>query len=101
MSGKRRSVFLHILLWPAILVCFLKAVLALENGQEDKAKEQLEAAVRRAAVACYAAEGAYPENLEYMQEHYGIQYDEKRYTIMYEVFASNLMPDITVLENER
>ena len=27
------------------------------------------------------------------------QIDEERYTVIYEIFASNLMPDITVLDN--
>ena len=34
-----------------------------------------------------------------MQEHYDLQYDKTAYTVRYELFASNLMPDITVLEN--
>lgn len=49
-------------------------------------------------MACYAAEGIYPPNLDYLREHYGIQIDETRYMVVYDVFASNLMPDITVLE---
>ena len=35
-----------------------------------------------------------------MEERYGLQIDTDRYTVYYDVFASNLMPDITVLENE-
>ena len=56
--------------------------------------------MRRAAVACYAAEGIYPPTLEYLEEHYGVQVDRERYTVVYDVFASNLMPDVTVLEHE-
>ena len=37
-------------------------------GTLNTIKEQLETAVRRAAVACYAAEGAYPQDLAYMQQ---------------------------------
>ena len=59
---------------------------------------QLEEALRRTAVSCYAAEGVYPPTLEYMEEHYGIQIDRTRYTVHYEVFATNIMPDITVLD---
>ena len=66
---------------------------AAEMGME------LEEAVRRGCVACYAAEGRYPPDLEYLKEHYGIQVDEGRYTVRYDAFAENLMPDITVLEN--
>jgi len=56
--------------------------------------------ILHSAVACYAAEGIYPPTLEYLEEHYGIQVDREQYTVMYEIFASNLMPDVTVLENE-
>ena len=81
-----------------IVCCFLLAVQHLEDGRRAEGKAELEDALRRAAVACYAAEGIYPPNLEYMEEHYGIRIDEGRYTVMYVPIASNLMPDITVLE---
>ena len=48
----------------------------------------------------YAMEGAYPESLEYLKEHYGLNYDETRYIINYEVMGSNLMPDVMVLEKQ-
>ena len=81
-----------------ILLFFLTALHNLKAGNGDEGKEQLEQALTRSAVACYAAEGIYPPNVEYMKEHYGIQIDEERYIVQYEVFAENLMPDITVLE---
>ena len=56
-------------------------------------------AIQRASIQCYAIEGQYPPSVEYLEEHYGIQVDEARYTVAYDVFASNMMPDITVLEN--
>ncbi len=60
----------------------------------------METALRRAAVACYATEGIYPPNLDYLTDRYGIQIDENRYLVHYEIFADNLMPDITVLGKE-
>ena len=84
----------------AALVWFLTAVSNLEAGRQNEGRAQLEDAIRRAAVACYAAEGIYPPDLTYLEEHYGVQVDEARYTVDYNVFASNLMPDITMLENE-
>ena len=60
---------------------------------------QMEQAVRRSAVACYAAEGSYPPDLDHLREHYGLQVNEKRYLVDYTVFAENLMPEITVLRN--
>lgn len=79
---------------------FLVAVQNLDSDQGYEAKLQLEDALRRTAVACYAAEGVYPPSVEYMEEHYGIQIDEKRYVVHYQVFASNIMPEITILEKD-
>ena len=92
------------ILFPALVLCivlfFFTALSNLRSGQTDEGREQLEASVRRAAVACYAAEGIYPPDLEYLRSHYGLQIDETRYTVHYDIFADNMMPDITVLENE-
>ena len=81
-----------------LLVWFFSAVFHLRDGQKQEGRQQLEEALRRAAVACYAAEGVYPPMLNYLTEHYGVQVDADRYTVFYEVFAENLMPEITVLE---
>ena len=82
----------------AFILCFTNAVSDVRQTQKHQGKEQLELVLKITAAACYAAEGIYPPNLEYLEEHYGIQVDRERYTVVYEVFASNLMPDITVLE---
>lgn len=99
--GKLRRTWLGILaavVILAILLWFFTALNNLRGGQGDEGRQQLETALRRAAVACYAAEGVYPPTLDYLTEHYGVQIEESRYTVFYEIFASNLMPDITVLE---
>lgn len=97
--------FLRSLLLPlaaaAILLCFATALNSLDSSQADESMEQLQTALRRSCVACYAAEGAYPPDLDYLKEHYGIQIDESRYTVHYMMIADNLMPDITVLENKQ
>lgn len=55
-------------------------------------------AVKNAALTCYAVEGAYPDDLEYLKEHYQLSYNEDQYFITYESFASNRLPDIWVTE---
>lgn len=76
------------------------AVGRLSSDGTAEGRDRLEDAVRRAAVTCYACEGVYPPTLAYLEEHYGVQVDEDRYTVFYEAFAENLMPEITVVENE-
>ena len=82
----------------AVLVAFLSSVSELSEGHSREDRERLEDALRRAAVACYCVEGAYPPDLKYLEERYGIQIDRQRYTVSYVPVAENLMPDITVLE---
>ena len=83
----------------AVLLWFVTAMGNLTRDSGDAGREQLETALRRAAVACYAAEGVYPPTLDYLTEHYGVQIGDE-YLVFYEIFASNLMPDITLLEKE-
>ena len=80
-----------------ILLCFLTALSRVGTGSTEAQRQQLEDSIRRAAVACYATEGYYPPDLAYLQTYYGIQIDNTRYAVHYEVFAENLMPDITVV----
>lgn len=84
----------------AVLVFFAAALNEMDGGRRDQSMAQLEQAVRRSCTACYAAEGVYPPSLEYLQEHYGLQVDDSRYTVRYSAIGENLMPDITVLEND-
>lgn len=84
-----------------ILVIFAGALDDLNTDRAEEDQRQLEQVLRRGCMTCYAAEGIYPPNLDYLEEHYGIQIDRERYTVYYDIFGSNLMPEITVLENER
>ena len=85
----------------AALLCFNLAVGRLDRGGQLEGKHLVEQALRRAAVSCYAAEGTYPPDVAYLQQHYGLQYDEQRYMVHYHRFASNLMPEITVVDLEQ
>ena len=51
----------------------------------------------RAAVQCYALEGAYPQDLSHLEERYGVSVDADRFRVDYIYIASNLMPDITIV----
>ena len=90
--------FLLPLLVIAALLIFLTSLSNLEQGRSAVGTRQLADALRQPSGACSAAAGSCPPDRDYLREHYGIQIDETRYTVVYDIFASNLMPDITVLE---
>lgn len=95
MTDMKKQGFVILL---AVAIFFLGGLARLEEGRREEGKQQLETALRRAAVSCYAAEGFYPPDVAYLQAHYGLRFDEDAYTVHYVLTASNWMPDITVLE---
>ncbi len=58
--------------------------------------EQVESAIQRSLNLCYAQEGFYPAQLDYLIENYGLIVDDRLYYVSYKSFASNIRPDITV-----
>lgn len=81
-------------------VMLLSGIGKMQDLNEKKAKESLENAIVQSSVHCYAVEGMYPESLDYLKEHYGISYDEERFTVKYEVIAQNIRPQIHVISRE-
>lgn len=93
----RRALLVLVLAAALVLGCAWGAgrVGADLDGQGTAA---LKNAVVRSAVQCYAVEGYYPENLDHLTDHYGLQINHDRYIVVYEAFASNLPPQVTVLQ---
>lgn len=102
MSKALTQTVIKVLLWTLLAVTVLAMFFTgLRNVSREISRQgvaKLEDAVRRAAIACYAAEGAYPPDVDYLVAHYGLTVDGDRFIVHYEIFAQNLMPDITVLE---
>ena len=84
----------------ALIACMLAAAVALYawvgRVQDRNETETVRNAIREAALTCYAVEGAYPDSVDYLREHYCLAYDTERYFVTYDAFASNLIPDIWV-----
>ena len=100
-NGTSSFVYLPVLLAAIfLLLWFFTGIYRLDREQTAQGRQQLETALRRAAVSCYSTQGVYPPSLEYLTTQYGITVDSTRYRVFYRVFAENLMPDITVLVRE-
>ncbi len=80
-----------------IMAAFLIGLSSLSEITDTQEREGLESTILQSAVHCYALEGFYPDSLDYLEEHYGLQYDSGKYLVIYEVIGSNLMPDVTVV----
>ena len=88
---------LPLLLSLVIIVSFVFGIRSVSQTTADKQLESLENALSRSIAQCYAVEGMYPPDLDYLKEHYGLTYDEKKYLVDYQPVGSNLSPEVVVL----
>ncbi len=83
-------------------ICIFAVFYALGATTGRSAEDQrayVKQAVEQAAVQCYALEGAYPPDVAYLVDHYGVKYDDKQFFIHYRVYGSNIRPEIEVFLN--
>jgi len=93
-----RSAIVPVVFTLAVIGMIVYGLRQTENSSKAEAVRILEDSIRRAVVTSYAVEGRYPESIRYIEEHYGIKIDWDKYTVHYQIFASNIVPDIMVIQ---
>ena len=103
-SGKKH-VYQVIHIWQFFLVFFLiifavffYGIRTIDHTTHEKQLESLRNTIHQDIVHCYAVEGTYPPNLDYLKEHYGLTYDESSFFVDFTSIGSNIMPDVTIIE---
>ena len=79
-----------------VLAAAVVLILNIDTRRGREEGEVVRRAVREAAVTCFAVEGAYPESLDYLKDHYRLSWDEDRYVVFYDRWSANILPDIAV-----
>ena len=97
-NNQTALLIIELLLIIAVFATLLSSFRNLDTDASREGVKQLETSVRRSVMACYASEGVYPPDVQYLRDNYGLQVDDSHYSIQYSIFAENLMPDITVIE---
>lgn len=93
-----RAILLPFLLFLVTIAVFIGGAFYFERMNNAQSINLLRQSVRRAMVQCYAMEGIYPSQVEYLEKYYGLTYDHEKYFIDYEGFAANVMPNVEVFE---
>jgi len=96
--GILRGAVAPLLFTVVVMAMIMFGLRQTEESSRSEGLRILEDSIRRAVVIAYAVEGRYPESIEYIEENYGIRIDWSKYYVHYSIFASNLLPDITVIE---
>lgn len=81
----------------AALAGALLAVRATEKYVQQEELDTVKQAIVAAAVNCYATEGFYPGDVAYLEEHYGVQIDRKKYVVAYSLLGQNTLPFVDVV----
>ncbi|MDR0904804.1 MAG: hypothetical protein LBN00_01290 [Oscillospiraceae bacterium] len=79
-------------------VVLLGGISSTETASAEEQMQMLRDNINRAVVSCYALEGSYPESLDYIREHYNVRIDDEKFVVHYMIFASNIMPDVDIME---
>lgn len=102
---RRRGAFadlvLPIAVFLIVFILFYNGVTSVGTTANDEQLANIQRTVMQSAVHCYAVEGRYPESLDYLEKNYGLNIDHDKYIVYYSVFASNLMPEISVSEKQK
>lgn len=91
---KRMAAFAVLVLAAALLWL---ASISISSSLREQGELSVRNAILGSAKQCAAIEGAYPSSLGYLEENYGLVVNRADYAITYEVFASNVMPNVVVL----
>ncbi|WP_444642748.1 hypothetical protein ACRQU7_00115 [Caproiciproducens sp. R1] len=93
-----RDLLLSVLIFCALLYLFWSGLSSALRANSEEKLRVTRAAVQKAIVNCYAVEGFYPPDIQYLENHYGIEIDHGKYVVQYETAGSNIMPSVRVLE---
>lgn len=99
-DGWKRELLFPALMFLMVAVAGIAASVYFEYMSSMQSVDLLRQSARKAVVQCYAIEGMYPPDVEYLEENYGLEYNHEKYFIDYEIFASNVMPNLDVFEKE-
>lgn len=92
-----KGIVLSTIIFIIAFFSFSKGFNSISNDVKQKEIELLERAINNAVVNCYAAEGYYPSDLDYIKQVYGVVVDEDKFFVNYEVLGANIRPYINII----
>lgn len=94
--GWIRALILSLAVFALIVSAAIMLLNYIENESDEAQINMVKDAVHNSLITCYAVEGAYPKSIQHLVDNYGLSYDEDRFLITYDAFASNIFPDVHV-----
>lgn len=79
------------------LILAIAAFLGARNAIREQGALSTRTAILERAKQCCAVEGAYPQSINYLVDHYGLVINDADYVITYECYADNVVPSVVVV----
>ncbi len=89
---------LSLLITLGIFILFILQIQNITHLTKQQQRINLEKAISRDIIQCYALEGYYPPDLNYIEEHYGLTYNKSEFFIDYQIEGENIKPTFTIIE---
>ncbi|MFO7637159.1 MAG: hypothetical protein R6W96_07605 [Clostridia bacterium] len=96
MKLRTVSQILSLVLIAVVAIVFLSSAMGFKDDSREMYAQVIEETVQKYLIQCYASEGSYPPDLEYLAKNYGLILDHDNYIYHYQPFASNILPDVRV-----
>lgn len=93
-----KSLLIPILFMTVTLVIAIYGLNQAERSSNAESLRTLEESIQRSIITSFAIDGRYPPSLEYIVDNFGIRIDESRFVVFYEIFASNVMPVVVIID---
>lgn len=89
-------ILFNVMIFAGMLLLFVYGFQRTDTTMDEEDLNRVKQAVQKAALECYSIEGFYPEDVKYLEQHYGLYLQKDLYTIRYGYIGSNIMPDTNV-----
>lgn len=97
-ASKKIGIALSVIALLLIIIIIIQINNMGELYKERELKE-VESIIKEAVITCYSIDGVYPATYESLVSKTNLSIDTDKYTILYDIFASNIMPNIGVIKN--
>ena len=94
ISKKLRPVVVFVAL---LAILMFGMTLAVDTSYRQQYEVTMNS-IMRAIADCYAIEGYYPPNMDYLYVNYNVSVDNNKYYVLYEVFAPNIRPTVRLID---
>lgn len=89
-----------ILFFVAIIISFSFGFSGVKSTTHQEQINEATNSVKKAVILCYSIEGEFPPDIEYLKDNYNLIVNDDKYIIHYNVFASNVMPEIVLFSRK-